>query len=331
MSNLLRKVENAINPNTTTTGAPTTTSAGYGPNAATERGTLRSHHQNHAGPFTGNTVAGGAVSHGQSPASGPAPTTAGPHRHDVLNKLDPRVDSTADHVPAGAAGHRHGLGAGAGAGAGAGTAMHGANVGYRGTGPTATTGAMVGGNAPEGTYGPHSSRVANALDPRVDSDADHMTSAGRTTAPGMTAGAGTVAGTGAPAGTYGPHSSRIANVLDPRVDSSTGATTQNNAVGAGPGYNNGTVGHHGHHHGAGTAAAGAAAGYGAAHHHDHHGTHHHAGGVGHHGGAGATPGVTGGGPGPAPTTAGPHKSDLLNMLDPRVDSNAGADNVNRRY
>jgi hypothetical protein len=26
-------------------------------------------------------------------------------------------------------------------------------------------------------------------------------------------------------------------------------------------------------------------------------------------------------PGPAPNTAGPHKSDLLNKLDPRVDSN----------
>ncbi|KAK3380783.1 hypothetical protein B0H63DRAFT_378950, partial [Podospora didyma] len=27
-------------------------------------------------------------------------------------------------------------------------------------------------NAPEGTYGPHSSRLANAVDPRVDSDRD---------------------------------------------------------------------------------------------------------------------------------------------------------------
>ncbi|KAK3390135.1 hypothetical protein B0H63DRAFT_507542 [Podospora didyma] len=28
-------------------------------------------------------------------------------------------------------------------------------------------------NAPEGTYGPHSTRVGNTLDPRVDSDNDH--------------------------------------------------------------------------------------------------------------------------------------------------------------
>ncbi|KAK4236788.1 hypothetical protein C8A03DRAFT_45245 [Achaetomium macrosporum] len=33
-------------------------------------------------------------------------------------------------------------------------------------------------NAPEGTYGPHKSRVANALDPRVDSDRDGKPSHG---------------------------------------------------------------------------------------------------------------------------------------------------------
>jgi hypothetical protein len=41
----------------------------------------------------------GYIPYGRSPASGPAPTTAGPHRHDFMNKLDPRVDSTADHRP----------------------------------------------------------------------------------------------------------------------------------------------------------------------------------------------------------------------------------------
>jgi len=41
-------------------------------------------------------------------------------------------------------------------------------------------------------------------------------------------------------------------------------------------------------------------------------------------------GTTGGGlfsndmPGPAPNTAGPHKSDMLNKLDPRVDSDLDA-------
>lgn len=49
-----------------------------------------------------NAAAGGAPSgmtYGQSAASGPAPTTAGHHKHDILNKLDPRVDSTHDRQP----------------------------------------------------------------------------------------------------------------------------------------------------------------------------------------------------------------------------------------
>jgi len=44
------------------------------------------------------------------------------------------------------------------------------------------------------------------------------------------------------------------------------------------------------------------------------------------GGTGAGVGVSGTGaglPGPAPNTAGPHRSDLLNKLDPRVDSKTG--------
>ncbi|KAI1344874.1 hypothetical protein F5Y15DRAFT_363943 [Xylariaceae sp. FL0016] len=34
-----------------------------------------------------------------------------------------------------------------------------------------------------------------------------------------------------------------------------------------------------------------------------------------------THGAVGSGPGPAPHTAGPHKSDMMNKMDPRVDSN----------
>jgi hypothetical protein len=40
---------------------------------------------------------------------------------------------------------------------------------YNTTAPAGTTGY----NDPEGTHGPHSSRMANAVDPRVDSDVDH--------------------------------------------------------------------------------------------------------------------------------------------------------------
>jgi hypothetical protein len=113
--------------------------------------------------------------------------------------------------------------------------------------------------APEGTHGPHSSRVANAMDPRVDSDRDNSrtvgtgtagTGFGSTTGTGFgsthTVGAGSGAtgmtGThGAPAGTYGPHSSRVANAADPRVDSDRDGR---GALGTGPGPAPSTAGPH---------------------------------------------------------------------------------------
>ena len=44
----------------------------------------------------------------------------------------------------------------------------------------ASTG-VTGYDDPTGTHGPHSSRIANAVDPRVDSDADHRRAPGGTT------------------------------------------------------------------------------------------------------------------------------------------------------
>ncbi|CAP62034.1 uncharacterized protein PODANS_5_820 [Podospora anserina S mat+] len=130
--------------------------------------------------------------YGQSAASGPAPTTAGHHKHDFLNKIDPAVDSTRDNQPLPPPPSQHNN------------------------------------NIPSGTYGPHKSRLANALDPRVDSDMDSSRnqhfSGGPAGAPPTMHGA---TGPGPlsshpnniPEGTYGPHSSRMANTLDPRVDS----------------------------------------------------------------------------------------------------------------
>lgn len=223
-----------------------------------------------AQPGTGSAQ---PTTYGQSPASGPAPTTAGHHKHDILNKLDPRVDSTRDKQPM-------------------------PSTSSTTTGGTGIRASSASKEIPEGTYGPHSSRLANALDPRVDSDLDSsrtgagmgagggragagaaavpgvMQGAAASGAPGSGMGGGTV-----PEGTYGPHSSRIANAMDPRVDSdldSSGARRQE-------------------------AGLGRAAGMG--------------GGGSSTGGAG---GVS------APGTAGPHKSDLMNKLDPRVDSKTGA-------
>ncbi|KAK3317614.1 hypothetical protein B0T19DRAFT_295057 [Cercophora scortea] len=233
-----------------------------------ERGVRHNVNAMHQGPTFGETA-----------ASGPAPTTAGPHRHDIINKLDPTVDSTHDHQPV-------------------------------------QTQA-----APDGTYGPHSSRLANALDPRVDSKHPGGGQAGYPAqtgaggygaAPGAQArvadyGTGGAYGAGAPTmhganrqganvpeGTYGPHHSRAANALDPKVDSD---------LDRGVGVGRTTAGHHG------------------------------IGGVGNthqaqaYGQGGVTTTATGAqvisGPGPASKTAGPHKSNLLNKLDPAVDSKAG--------
>ena len=171
---------------------------------------------------------------------------------------------------------------------------------------------------PEGTHGPHGSRVANAADPRIDSDrdgrADPHTHGGLTGTHGTTGTSGVTGshgssgltgthGTHGTTGTHGssgltgnnyntstnacPHDSNVANKLDPRVDS------DRDGRGA---Y--GTTGTHGS-----SGLTGS------------HGTH---GTTGTHGNAGLTGAHTG--PGPAPNTAGPHKSDALNKIDPRVDS-----------
>ncbi|PHH64274.1 hypothetical protein CDD81_4758 [Ophiocordyceps australis] len=227
--------------------------------------------------------------HGQtSSLPGPAPNTAGPHRHDVLNKLDPTVDAMTG-----------------------GAQVLGANVApMQPHGGRAQGGSM---GVAEGTYGPHASRTGNALDPRVDSDADGRARAGYGRGPagyeggqagygrgpagyegGQTGYRGAQAGyQGAPAGygshaayqgghtggytgyddpnkgTFGPHASRSANALDPRVDS--------------------------HHH-----DARARHGYESAPH---------AGYEGAHGGTHVAEG-----------THGPHASRAANALDPRVDS-----------
>lgn len=232
-----------------------------------ERGTRNARNANLTGQMPQQT-------YGQSPASGPAPTTAGHHKHDMINKLDPRVDSTHDRqplstatgdIPKGTYGPhssrlanaldprvdsdldstRTGAGMGAGGGraggasAAAGPSMMHGGAGYGAGHPTAAGGLSGNRGAPEGTYGPHRTRVGNAMDPRVDSDLDsgQRATMGRSgvgaAAAGGSLGGGapgagmtsstTSAGTGVPGTrTTGPHQSNVANKLDPRVDSKTG-------------------------------------------------------------------------------------------------------------
>lgn len=249
------------------------------------------------------TTHGTVPAYATTGAAGTASRRDGPHTSDVANKADPRVDSDRDGSrnmganPQGTStttGYGHdtvGLASGA-------TAGHHHDTRYSGDITEANRGQDK--NAPRAD-GPHSSDLANKLDPRVDSDRDHSknmganpqgsaTTGNNTASHGVTGATGTL-GTGskgAPEGTHGPHSSRVANAADPRVDSDR------------DGSHNAGAAHSRTHTGA------------------HAGTHQdaHSGTSGAHKAAVAGTHTTG----PAPSTAGPHKSDLLNKLDPRVDS-----------
>ncbi|KAI0390427.1 hypothetical protein F5Y17DRAFT_64016 [Xylariaceae sp. FL0594] len=209
--------------------------------------------------------------------------THGTHNSRAANAADPRIDSDRDHRAA--------------PGNNEYTSGTSGLTGSHHTGTTGTTGSsgLTGSHGTIGTTGydsaregPHSSNLANKLDPTIDSDRSgkHL---GNT--------AGDHHGSGAE-GVHGPHSSRIANAADPRVDSDRDASrTVGNTHGTSGAY--GTTGTHG------TSGA-----YGT---------------TGTHGTSGTTHGTShvGSGahaPGPAPHTAGPHKSDALNKADPRVDS-----------
>ncbi|KAL2264898.1 hypothetical protein VTJ83DRAFT_7408 [Remersonia thermophila] len=254
MSNIIQKIENAIS-GKKASSAPEGT---YGPHDSRAANTLDPRvdsDRDNSHTVGSTTGARRTAGHGELGSAGVTGTygapegTYGPHSSRVANAMDPRVDSDRDNSRT--------VG-GSGTNRTAGLGSSGA------TGFTGTHG------APEGTYGPHSSRVANAMDPRVDSDRDNSRTVGGTGAH-RTAGLGSSGTTGftgthgAPEGTYGPHSSRVANAMDPRVDSDRD--------------NSRTVGGTDAHRTAGLRNTG-----------------------------------------PAKNTAGPHKSDLLNKLDPRVDS-----------
>lgn len=247
---------------------------------------------------------------------------------------------------------------------------------------------------PEGTHGPHSSRVANAADPRVDSDRDHrarqnLGSTGEYSNTGAyTSGEGTYSGnqpldttgagydptttrreglrseglrgeniqSGVPEGTFGPHSTRAANVADPRVDSdldnsrnmglrsgaedtlTTGNTygtgarsrTQGETLGT-SGYGTTTTGREDVLGGENIGTSGREQ-FGSSGR-DTFGTYdtsQNTSGLGSQGLGSQGLGTQGLGTqgtefdtrrtGPAPNTAGPHKSDMMNKMDPRIDS-----------
>lgn len=208
---------------------------------------------------------------------------------------------------------------------------------------TSTTGHSTTSGTAEGVAGPHNSRVANAADPRVDSDRDGSQNAGAahnthstTTGSGLTGNTHSSHTTGSgltgnnPQSTNaGPHSSNAANVLDPRVDSDR--SKQHGTTGVGSSGYTGT--HTGNTMGSHTGTTGGLSHSTNAGPHDSNalnkadprvdsdldgrGNRHGAstGGIMGASGSHATPGS-----GTAQNTAGPHNSDMLNKVDPRVDS-----------
>ena len=197
------------------------------------------------------------------------------------------------------------------------------------------------------------------MDPRVDSDLDGGRHAGlnQTTHP-TTGNPSTVGSTGAGIGgtttgstNAGPHSSNLLNKADPRVDSDLDGGRH-----AGLNQTTGTHGTHGTHTTTGTGIGGTTAGSTNAGPHSSNILNkadprvdsdldggRHAGlnqtthpTTGHPSTTGATaPGAGVGNTTSGSTNAGPHKSNLLNKLDPRVDSdldgsrNAGMNQTTR--
>lgn len=213
---------------------------------------------------------------------------------------------------------------------------HGTTHGTTGLGSNTTHGTTHGDPS-----GPHSSKIANKLDPTVDTKSygtadpttGHYANTHGTTGSGLTGSHNThTTGTGLGSNTHstgtglghnthndptGPHSSHLANQADPRVDSdrygAAGNTAGAGGYGAGQYGSNtssGLTGSHGTH--TGTTGSGLTGS---------HGTHAGTTGsglTGTHGAHGAHGGTVGSGN--SNTTAGPHNSDLLNKVDPRVDS-----------
>jgi hypothetical protein len=351
--------------------------AGAGGIGAGQYGTTGTHGTTGSGltGSHGSTTGTGSGLTGHSTTYGSDPT--GPHNSHLANKADPRVDS--DRV--GPAGNSASVG-----GYGNEThtsgqqtyqtdgkklpdalledhsrAEHHSGAGLTHSSHTNTGSGLTGSNThSSNTYGsdptgPHDSKLANKLDPRVDSD--RYGSAGNTTgqygsSTGTHTGSGLAGGaphTGSHTGSHigsdpsGPHNTHLANQADPRVDSDRYGAAGNTA-GAG-GYGAGQYGSTGTHTSSGltghnTTGSGLTGTHGSSGYSDPSGPHdsrlanqadprvdsNRYGGQGNTYGTTQGSGLTGTnhpghvGNDNANKTAGPHGSNLLNKLDPRVDS-----------
>ncbi|KAJ5488740.1 hypothetical protein N7539_003630 [Penicillium diatomitis] len=248
----------------------------------------------------GSGLATGAAAHEYGSHS----TNQGPHDSNVANKADPRVDSDRDgrasygHNTTGLGSNNNTTTTGTGIGSHSTTGHHGSQSGA-GVGTGLATGAATGAAAHQyGSHstnqGPHDSNLANKADPRVDSDRDGRASYGHNTT--GTTGTGLQSST---SGTHGSHHGTSAG-----VGSGLAAGAAAHEVGSQSTHRGSNVSGTTGTGNVGMAGAGTEAGL-----------------TGHHGTMGGGPDATNSyATGPADNTAGPHKSDLANKADPRVDS-----------
>jgi hypothetical protein len=328
---------------------------GNNANSAGLTGTTGTTHNHGTSGLTGTTGTSGTTGYGSSNTSGVPEGTAGPHSSRLANTVDPRVDSDADHRAnpnsnmTGTTGTTHNHGTSGGLTGTTGNSgltgnqynttsgqgpQHSSNLANKldprvdsttaygsgnTSGYTGSTGTTTG-SGYDSTTGPqHSSNMANKLDPRVDSSTTYGSgnTSGYTGNTGTTTGNSGLTGSGYDSTTGPQHSSNMANKLDPRVDSST-------TYGAGQTNTASTLGGTGDRGGLSNSTNAGPHNSNMANKMDprvdsdldstgnRHGTSH--GGIlgsGTHATAGS---------GTAQNTQGPHNSDLMNKLDPRVDA-----------
>ncbi|CAD6439819.1 7eab8180-50c8-4b7c-9188-b8c7d34415db [Sclerotinia trifoliorum] len=253
---------NRLDPNLSSSGVPTEDAHTHHGHGAHSRLGVEGGGAEEADGVHGATSAGaGVVPVGAYESGHGHHTNAGPHSSNLANKADPRVDSDLSKQ------QNHHYGRDAAVAAGVGGAAYEANKHHH--------------NSANTTTGPHSSKLENKVDPRVDSDLSKQNNHhyGRdTTVAGGLGGAAYEANKhhhNSANTTTGPHSSNLENKVDPRVDSDPSNE-------------------HNHHYGRDTTVAGGLGG--AAYEANKH--HHNS----------------------ANTTTGPHSSNLENKVDPRVNS-----------
>lgn len=265
MSNIIHKVKDAVthhgdkdNKHTSSTGDANTydssRSSNYGPHDSnigntadpridSDRSQLGNDSYNTTGTRGTTGAAGSTGAYGTTGTGNTASdaydlsgsTNHGTHDSNIANKADPRFDSDRDgrasHGTTGLGGSTGTYGSTGSTGyAPTGTTSHTTqplSAGAGSTGAYGTTGST--GNTASDAYdlsgstnhGTHDSNIANKADPRFDSDRDGRASHGTTGFGGSTGAYDTTnSRTSGPASsTAGPHSSNVANQADPRVDS----------------------------------------------------------------------------------------------------------------